>query len=351
MGRAKVSTKRMAATRVPVKQVPVRRVKREMKAIKAPGASRQVAFHQLLVAARKTYLMDALREALRAINPKAVKTELTDYVPADVQQILAAAGIRDEHVFPTPSIVGAKPTLVGCYRLLLGAPQKSFYAGVTGMGRFRSMEARGVMNTGQEAGLDDFCRAMSVSLAELVRQMSPQMTDRDVAELPLLTLGAQFQGSNNNTIGKKAIEGVFLSIRDIVKAHIVNESTTTVTVRNSAGRNVTIAVSADPDVLVAEEFPAGPHRKLAIEVKGGTDASNAHNRAGEAEKSHQKARAKGFPEFWTLIAKKGLDLEVLKAESPTTTAWFDVSQILGRQGQDWDTFRARLIGHVGIPME
>ena len=42
-------------------------------------------------------------------------------------------------------------------------------------------------------------------------------------------------------------------------------------------------------------------------IKGGTDKSNAHNRAGEAEKSHQKARQQDFRECWTLIYKKGLD--------------------------------------------
>jgi hypothetical protein len=35
------------------------------------------------------------------------------------------------------------------------------------------------------------CRAMSEALAELMRQMSPAITPRDVAELPLLTLGGQ----------------------------------------------------------------------------------------------------------------------------------------------------------------
>jgi len=49
------------------------------------------------------------------------------------------------------------------------------------------------------------------------------------------------------------------------------------------------------------------HNIVAIEVKGGTDVSNAHNRAGEAEKSHTKAKGKGFRDFWTIISKKGLD--------------------------------------------
>ena len=42
-----------------------------------------------------------------------LKTQLMTYVPADVQQILAAAGVRDEHVFPTPIVLETQPTLVG----------------------------------------------------------------------------------------------------------------------------------------------------------------------------------------------------------------------------------------------
>src|SRR4051812_45732932 len=93
----------------------------------APTASRQLSFHQMLVAARKTWLIDALSGALNSVDPSVVKSEITKYVPSDVQKLLAASGIRDEYVFPVPSILREKPTLIGYYRLLLGIPQKSFY--------------------------------------------------------------------------------------------------------------------------------------------------------------------------------------------------------------------------------
>lgn len=125
-------------------------------AVKAPTASRQLAFHQLLVAARKTWLMDALGEALANMDPSRIKNEITSFVPEDAQRILAAAGIRDEHVFPTPIILETKPTLLGYYRLLLGVPQKSFYRSETGMSRFRSMERRGVLNESQKEILPPF---------------------------------------------------------------------------------------------------------------------------------------------------------------------------------------------------
>lgn len=319
--------------------------------IRPPLASRQVAFHQLLVAARKKWLMEALQEALSVLDQQQVKGEIAAYVPADAQRIVAAAGLRDEHVFPTPSVLKAKPTLLGYYRLLLGVPQKTFYGSGTGMGQFKSMESRGIINDRQATRLGEFCEAMSDGLAELVRQMSPRITAQDVAELPLLTIGAQFQGRNINVIGKQAIVDIFLSIKEIVKRFVKQEGPRELVLVNASRRKVVIALSSDPDVRIQEEFGGALRNKVAIEIKGGTDRSNAHNRAGEAEKSHQKAKKKGFRDFWTIIAKKGLDMERLKSESPTTTSWFDAAQVLGRAGEDWQEFRSRFAGEVGIPLK
>jgi hypothetical protein len=218
------------------------------------------------------------------------------------------------------------------------------------MGQFKGMETRGVLNDRQKERLPAFCQAMSEGLAELVRQMSPTITSRDVAELPLLTIGAQFQGSNNNTIGQQATVDVFLSIAEIVKNAIVKREDRRLTLRNASNRKVVLALASDPDVRIQEEFGSTLRKKVAIEIKGGTDKSNAHNRAGEAEKSHQKAKREGFRDFWTIIAKKGLDLSKLRGESPTTNSWFDVAQVLGRDGEDWEEFRSRLAGEVGIPL-
>ena len=149
----------------------------------------------------------ALSEALARIDPFVLKRELSSYIPADVQRILASAGIRDEHVFPTPIILEMKPTLLGYYRLLLGVPQKSFYVSNTGISLFRAMEARGVLNDRQKAMLPLLCRALGGGLSELVRQMSPVIT-QDVGELQLLTVGGQFRAT---TQWKAAMLDVFLS--------------------------------------------------------------------------------------------------------------------------------------------
>lgn len=279
----------------------------------------------------------------------AIKQELGELIPPAAQKLLALAGIRDEEVFPIPSVLRKKPTLVGYYRLLLGASQKQFYGSDFGLAPFKSMEQRGVINRKADELLEEFCREMGSALADLIEQISPQLTERDVDELPLLTLGSQFQGSNNNRIGKAATTEVFLAVKEIVAPHIVEESDDEIVIENSAGRKVHIRLSADPDVRFLEEFGDELRPLLAVEIKGGTDRSNAHNRAGEAEKSHQKAKALHYPECWTVIAMKGLDQSVLEGDSPTTNLWFDVAHVLAREGEDWDRFQTRLVGIVGIP--
>jgi hypothetical protein len=109
-------------------------------------------------------------------------------------------------------------------------------------------------------------------------------------------------------------------------------------------------LSSDPDIRIQEEFEGKLRNILAIEIKGGTDVSNAHNRAGEAEKSHRKAKRQDFRDYWTIISLAGVDPTMLQQESPTTNSWFDVAQVLARDGKDWREFRSRFAGAVGIPL-
>jgi hypothetical protein len=304
----------------------------------------------MLVAARKSMLMDALSETLRQLDPNVTKQQILAYVPLDVQKLLAAAGIRDEHVFPVPAVLEKKPTLIGYYRLLLGVSQKRFYRKGTGMGPFKSMETRGLFNPKKRPDIEHLCMAMNENLAELVRQISPTIAARDVLELPPLTLGAQLYGSNNNAIGRQATLDVFLSVVEIVKKFIVSQDSAKIAVHNASKRRVVIALSGDPDIRIQEEFEGKLRNILAIEIKGSTDVSNAHNRAGEAEKSHRKAKKQDFRDYWTIISLAGVDPRLLDQESPTTTSWFDVAQVLAREGNDWEEFRSRFAGAVGIPL-
>lgn len=312
--------------------------------------TRQLSFHQLLIAARKSWMLDALRDAVGKVDPKQLKLELSEYVPQDVQQVLATAGIRDEDVFPIPVLLQAKPTLVGYYRLLLGLSQKTFYSSSGGMSKFKQMEMKGTISDRQRETLDQFCVSMAEPLAELVRGIVPSITARDVRELPLLALGSQFQGANNNTIGARATREVFLAVGEIVQEYEEDRNDNRIVVRNASDRKVLITISADPDVRIEEEFDGKLRKRVAIEIKGGADRSNAHNRAGEAEKSHVKARREGFPDCWTIIAREGVDPVRLEGGSPSTTSWFDVAHVLARDGPDWTEFKSRIAGEVGIPV-
>jgi len=318
------------------------------RSVHCPSVSRQIAFHQLLVAARKTWLAGALGEVLADAEPEKLKMEILKFAPSSALRVLASSNIRDEQVFPTPLVLALKPTLLGYYRLLAGIPQKTFYAGGTGMARFKSMESSGIITAQQKKALPELCLALGKALAELVTEISPRIRLQDLSELPLLTLGAQFQGANNNRIGQQATKDVFLAIASIAEHAIEKRSERELVLKDSSGNRATIMLASDPDVRIQVQQGTIVIHKLAIEIKGGSDRSNAHNRAGEAEKSHQKARKQGFPECWTLIFKKGLSIDKLRQESPSTNHWFDVAQVLAQDGSDWLEFRDRLVNTLGI---
>lgn len=315
-----------------------------------PSPSKQVRFHQLLLAARKTWLVDALRETVADLDPAVVSDEMAQFAPKATRALLAQSGIRDEDALAVPCLLRASPTLLGYYRLLLGISQKGFYKKAFGLSLFRNMEVIGLLGKRQEASLPELCTNLNEALGELIAQISPRITPRDIAELPLLTLGSKFYGADNNAIGRQATQEVFLAIAEVVKDHVKERNERHLKLTNAAGRKVTITLAADPDVRIEEQFGHDTRRKVAIEIKGGTDISNAHNRAGEAEKSHQKAKAEGFRDFWTVIAKRGLDMSTVNTESPTTSHWFDASQVLGQTGVDWDEFRSRIADEAGIPL-
>jgi hypothetical protein len=104
------------------------------------------------------------------------------------------------------------------------------------------------------------------------------ITSRDVAKLPLLTIGAQFQGSNNNTIGQQATVDVFLSISEIVKDAVAKREDRRLTLRNASDRKVIIVLASDPDVRIQEEFGNTLCNNVVIEIKGGSDRSTLTSR-------------------------------------------------------------------------
>jgi hypothetical protein len=41
----------------------------------------------------------------------------------------------------------------------------------------------------------------------------------------------------------------------------------------------------------------------------------------------------------------------LNSVSPTSNDWFDVAQVLAREGEDWNKFKSRFADAAGIPLK
>lgn len=118
---------------------------------------------------------------------------------------------------------------------------------------------------------------------------------------------------------------------------------------NAAGRRVFIQFASDPDIRIREKMtPNNLRNIIAIEVKAGIDISNIHNRIGEAEKSHQKAKADGYVERWTVINVDRADITTLGRESPSTDRFYRLSQIDAGNGEEYQDFYNRLVALTGI---
>lgn len=232
----------------------------------------------------------------------------------------------------------------------MGYSQKEFY-NKSRLGRFNSMEEKGVIAAKVEAEIAPLCRAFCERASELlggigIKRFSATLLD----ELALLTLGPQLRGSNNTKIGKAANEEVFRIIEKAVRHAVISNTGSRLDLKNASGRSVSIAFSADPDISIVEEASQKSTRNIvAIEIKGGGDQSNIWNRLGEAEKSHQSAKQRGFVEFWTIFNVETLDLKKAKEKSPTTNRFYQLSELKDDCSGVFEDFRDRLISLVGIP--
>lgn len=299
---------------------------------------------------RKIYLQQALAQTIRKLDLAVLNNELEKFAPKSEVSQLAGMGLRGEFVFPVPCLLNANPKLLGYYRLLLGFSQKEFF-NKGGLGRFKSMEEKGVISPRAAPEIDDLCKAFSERAAELVKSIGPDQFFLDLLDdLTLLTLGPQLRGSNNTKIGNLANQALFDLIRALVSHAISKETPTRIELHNAAARQVVIAFSADPDISISEKLPGESIRRIvAIEIKGGGDQSNIWNRLGEAEKSHQSAKQKDFVEFWTIYNTPVLDLEKAHEKSPTTNRFYSLRRLLDSESEDLQDFSNRLLSLVGIP--
>lgn len=318
--------------------------------MKLPTPTLQIEFATALEGARSTILREALGKTVKNLSIAALDQELASIVPAKTLAALASKHVRGETLFPTPLVLKAQPSLLGYYRLLYGYSQKQFYTSATGCSPFKLMEQKGKLSSKAEALLPGLCATFSDAGVMLLAGLQDQLEGTDLFhELSLLTLGAQYRGGANNKRGAAGIKAVFEVIRTIVEDGITASGDTSIEVTNAAQKKVTIVLASDPDIFIRSHLGSGKTRPIvAIEVKAGEDQSNIHNRIGEAEKSHQKAKAAGVTECWTVINVPQADVAKLAQESPSTDRFFQLLDLTDSGSAAYADFRETVRDLVGL---
>ncbi len=317
-----------------------------------------ISLFQALLTARGLQLQPALAQAVQVVGVLSIDSDLHRLVPASTLNYLASLHLRGERVFPVPSIIRHAPQLIGYYRMLLGISKKGFsQARKLGYGPWANAEAQNMISAKLDPYVEDFCKVLITPLVQLVdatKSLKP-LDDRDLNDLALLTLGPTLQGGRNNVIGQQAAKGVFDALSELVAPWAILQAEAFVQFRTPPGIAYELAVGSDPDIrldelIVASDTVAARRPIVAMEIKGGRDISNAHNRAGEAEKSHIKAAALGYHHRWTIIVMQGLDRKRIETETPSSTDIFDADEIRRRSGTDWDNLRQELSAVIGMPV-
>jgi len=310
----------------------------------------QIRFAHRLVVLQQTHLQPALLKTVADLDIAVLDKQLADVMPAKALQKLASFGLRGEALFLAPIVLQAKPALLTYYRTLLGYSQKEFYKTGTGLSIFRRAEDTGELSKAARLHLKALCKAMNECAWHLLQGIDALVIDQSfLNELSLLSIGPQLRGGRNNERGEAGVEDVYQLILKAVTHAKPVVSGRTATLENAAGREVVIEVAADPDIVIFEKSSGQPDRPLvAIEVKAGTDASNIHNRIGEAEKSHLKAKARKFTECWTIVNVSRLDPKLASQQSPTTHRFFTLLELLKPNSKMHVDFAASIVALTGI---
>ena len=321
-----------------------------MSNINIPPPKLQIDFSFALGQIRNMYLQDALSRTVGEVNLKILDEQLAGFVPQDRLKELAKHGLRGELLYPVPCILEANPYLLGYYRLLLGFSQKEFYSSEFGLTPFKMMESGGLISKNASSQIKDLCKSLIQSASTLVHGIGADRLSKEfIDDLTLLTVGPQLRGGANVKKGEICIVEVFQAIHNIVRKDTVKSNSKKIEIINAARRKVLIEFAADPDLVIREEMSEGNFRNIiAVEVKGGTDFSNIHNRIGEAEKSHQKAKAKDYFECWTVVNVDRIDMAMAKKESPTTNKFYRLSDLKSGKGEEYQDFKERIVSLTGI---
>lgn len=212
------------------------------------------------------------------------------------------------------------------------------------------MEEAGTLRKPQDNVLDALCSSLAGASSALLEGIGPRRISRDLLDdLALLTVGPQLRGGYNVRAGSAGILRIFQAISAIVAHATTGSSPQLIELKNAAGRRIFIQFASDPDIRIQEEMAPSTLRNIvAIEVKAGLDFSNIHNRIGEAEKSHQKAKADGYVERWIVVNIDRMDMTMARRESPSTDRFYRLSQIDNGTGEEYQDFYNRIIALTGI---
>lgn len=318
-----------------------------MNDIVIPSTAKQIQTQKILHEYRDRMLGENLKIAVATIDPDILQSEIAKFVNKDCRMILQRLSVREETMFALPCVLNSNPTLLGYYRLLMGISEKQFYTSSTGLSIFKPMEHDGKITKNSEQEINNLCYAINSAMENLLKNVNHSTLTQDLKALPLMTLGVYADGVWRNIIGTQAALHVFGTIKQIVKssdANIITDEDKCLRFKNGTGSIYQVIPSSDPDISIFLEEPS-EEKLLCIEIKGGQDVANVHNRAGEAEKAHLKTNQAGWLEKWTVIYLVGLQrkqADKLLTESPSTNAWFDINEVCAQSGNTYESFKHAL---------
>jgi hypothetical protein len=308
----------------------------------------QIAFYHKLKSINDQYLYQALSDTVKHLSIPNIDKQLADYVDHESIKKVASYGLRGELFFPVPCIMESNPKLLGYYRLLLGISQKEFY-NKGPFGAFKRLEEQGIISEKIRPQIEPLCISL-IGTAEIMIGEIDDLSLTTIRDLQILTLGPQLRGGLNTEFGKNATDKIFKLLKSLVSPYLKSETVRALIIENDSNRIVTIEFSSDPDISIIEKIGSTNRPLVSIEIKGGKDKSNIHNRIGEAEKSHQKAKSKNFFEFWTML-RVDLDYAHAKRESPTTTRFFNIDHIQDPNNEEYQLFRDLLSSLLSIQIQ
>jgi hypothetical protein len=307
----------------------------------------QISFYFRFQEIKNFYLGEALQRVITSIDIPTIDNQLAIFVPGQYLNKISSFGIRGEVFFPVPLIIQTSPYLLAYYRLLYGLSKKDFYH-KNYFYKFAALEKNGRIPNETVKLIPALCRSL-ISTGHILLEAIGTVSIEIIRNLQIITIGPQLRGGILNKIGQDANKEVFNIIHHIIEPYISSKTDRSIKIMNEAGKEVSIIFSNDPDISIQDILPTGINPIVAIEIKGGRDASNIYNRIGEAEKSHESAREKGFNHRWTIV-RVAFDRDKLRRKYPNlrTTQFFNLDSLNDFSSKEYQRFMELFCSLVSI---